>query len=149
VTNQPPSPPAQEEEGTAPETAPPPQKKGGASKVIIGVVGVLAVALLAVVAVVVVRNVLATTDPTRDAKAGDCLANLPQAAPGQEANVKDVKVVACDSPDAKYTVSGRVDDVTAQQASADEVCAAYTDATMRFYAIPAGGKGYVLCLKPA
>jgi len=132
-----------------PEPAPIPAQKGGASKVILGIVAVLAVVVLAVVAVVVVRNVLATTDPTRDAKAGDCLANLPQAAPGQETNVKDVKVVACDSPDAKYTVSGRVDDVTAEQASVDEVCAAFKDATMRFYAIPAGGKGYVLCLKPA
>jgi hypothetical protein len=29
------------------------------------------------------------------------------------------------------------------------VCKAFTETTMRFYAIPAGGKGYVLCLKPA
>jgi hypothetical protein len=148
VTDQPPSPPAQEE-GAAPETAPPPSQKGGASKVILGIVAVLAVVVLAVVAVVVVRNLMSANDPTQDAKAGDCLANLPQAPAGEETSVKDVKVVACDSADAKYSVSGRVDDVTAEQASADEVCAAFADATMRFYAIPAGGKGYVLCLKPA
>jgi hypothetical protein len=148
VTNQPPSPPAQEE-GAAPETAPLPTQKGGASKVILGIVAVLAVVVLAVVAVVVVRSLLSESDPTQDAKAGDCLANLPQAPAGGETSVKDVKVVACDSSDAKYSVSGRVDDVTAEQASADEVCAAFADATMRFYAIPAGGKGYVLCLKPA
>lgn len=148
MTNQPPSSPAQEE-GTAPEPAPIPAPKGGASKVILGIVAVLAVVVLAVVAVVVVRGLLSTTDPTQDAKAGDCLANLPQAKPGEEANVKDAKVVACDSPDAKYTVSGRVDDVTAEQASVDEVCAPFKDATMRYYSIPAGGKVYVLCLKPA
>lgn len=148
MTNQPPSPPAPEE-GAAPEAAPLPTQKGGPSKVIIGIVAALAVVVLAVVAVVVVRNLLATSDPTQDAKAGDCLANLPQAPAGEETSVKDVKVVACDSPDARYAVAGRVDDVSAEQASADEVCAAFTDATMRFYAIPAGGKGYVLCLKPA
>jgi len=148
VTNLPPSSPAQEE-GAVPETPPIAEKKGAAGKVIVGIVGALAVVVLAVVAVFVVRALISTTDPTEDAKAGDCLANLPQAAPGQETSVKDAKVVACDSPDAKYAVSGRVDDVTGEQASADEVCAAFPDATMRFYAIPPGGKGYVLCLKPA
>jgi hypothetical protein len=144
VTDQPATPPPTPDQSAAPL----PQTRGGASKVIAGV-GVLAVVALAVVAVLVVRNVLFADDPTRDAKAGDCLANLPQAVAGEETSVKDVKVVACDSSDARYTVSGRVDDVTAEQASADEVCAPFADATMRFYAIPAGGKGYVLCLKPA
>jgi hypothetical protein len=148
VTNQPPSPPVQDE-AAAQETAPLPAQRGGAGKVILGIVGVLAIVVLAVVAVVVVRNVLSASDPTQDAKVGDCLANLPEAAAGEETNVGNVEVVACDSADAKYTVAGRVDDVTAEQASVDEVCQAYADATMRFYAIPAGGKGYVLCLKPA
>ncbi|MDQ7908713.1 hypothetical protein RB614_29690 [Phytohabitans sp. ZYX-F-186] len=144
MTDQQAAPPA-EEEGVAPA----PEKRGGASKVIIGVVGVLAIVVLAVVAVVVVRNVLSVDDPTQDAKADDCLANLPQATAGQETSVTDAKVVACDSADAKYAVVGRVDDVSAAQASVDEVCAAYAETTMRFYAIPAGGQGYVLCLKPA
>ena len=148
MTNQPPSPPDQDE-AAAPETTPLPEKRGGASKVILGIVAVLAIVVLAVVAVVVVRNALSTSDPTQDAKAGDCLGNLPEAAAGEETNVSNVEVVACGSPDAKYTVAGRVDDVTAEQASTDEVCQAFADATMRFYAIPAGGKGYVLCLKPA
>lgn len=150
MTNQPPSPPVQEE-GAAPEAAPAPEKKGGAAKVIFAIVGVLAVAAVAVVAVIVVRNLLATTDPAKDAKAGDCLANLPETVAGQETDAANVKVVACGSPDAKYSVVGRVDDVTAEQASAGEVCGPYMDAgaQMRYYAIPAGGKGYVLCLKPA
>ncbi len=148
MTDQPASSPVQEE-SAVPEAAPLPEKKGGASKVIVAVVGVLAVAVLAVVAVVVVRNVISVSDPTQDAKAGDCLANLPQSVTSEETSVKDVKVVACDSADAKYAVVGRVDDVTAEQASVDEVCKAFADTTMRFYAIPAGGKGYVLCLKPA
>ncbi|BCB81547.1 hypothetical protein GCM10022251_16940 [Phytohabitans flavus] len=148
MTNLPPSLPDQEE-GAAPETAPPQEKKGGASKLIIGIVGVLAVVVLAVVAVFVVRALVAASDPTQDAKAGDCLSNLPQAPEGEEINVEDVKVVTCDSADARFAVVGRVDDVTAEQASVGEVCAAHAETTMRFYAIPAGGKGYVLCLKPA
>ena len=148
MTDQPPAPPPQDE-AVAPETPPLPAQKGGASKVILGIVAVLAIVVLAAVAVVVVRNVVSASDPTQDAKAGDCLGNLPEATAGEDTNVSNVEVVACDSPDAKYTVSGRVDDVTAEQASVDEVCAPFKDATMRYYSIPAGGKGYVLCLKPA
>lgn len=136
------------DETEAPEAAASPEKKGG-SKAIVAVVGVLAVLLLAVAAVFVVRNVLPADDPTGDAKAGDCLANLPQAVEGKETGVKDAKVVACDAPEARFAVVGRVDDVTAEQASASEVCAPYAETTMRYYAIPSGGKGYVLCLKPA
>ncbi|GAA4436380.1 LppU/SCO3897 family protein [Phytohabitans houttuyneae] len=147
MTDQPAAP--TQEEPAASEAAPAPEKKGGAGKVIVAIVGILAVVVLAVVAVVVVRNVLSATDPTQDAKAGDCLANLPQAVTGEETSVNDVKVVACEAADAKYSVVGRVDDVTAEQASVDEVCKAFAETTMRFYAIPAGGKGYVLCLKPA
>lgn len=151
MTDQPPSPPAQaeSEESMARESAPAAERKGGASKMIIGVAGVLAIVVFAVLAVMVMRNVFAADDPTQDAKAGDCLANLPQATAGQETSVTDVKVVACDAADAKYSVAGRVDDVTAERASVDEVCSTYPETTMRFYAIPAGGKGYVLCLKPA
>lgn len=138
-----------QDEPAAPEAAPSPEKKGGASKAMVAAVGILGVVLLAVVGVVVVRNVLSVSDPTQDAKAGDCLANLPQAVAGEETAVKDVKIVACDAADAKYAVVGRVDEVTAEQASAGEVCASFAETTMRFYAIPAGGKGYVLCLKPA
>ncbi|MFC0526296.1 LppU/SCO3897 family protein [Phytohabitans kaempferiae] len=150
MTNQPPAPPAPEETAAA-ESLPQPEKKGGARKVVVAVVGVLAAVLLAVVAVLVVRNVLFPSDPTSEAKEGDCLANLPQAAVGQETEVDNAEIVACDSAEAKYSVVGRVDDVTAEQASTDEVCEPYiaAGAEMRFYAIPAGGSGYVLCLKPA
>lgn len=144
MTDQPAAPPPTRDQFAAPL----PQTRGGASKVIAGV-GVLAVVALAVVAAFVVGNVLFADDPTRDAKAGDCLANLPQAVAGEETSVDNAKVVACDSPDARFSVVGRVDGVTAGQASVAEVCAAHPDATMRFYAVPPGGKGYVLCLKPA
>ena len=147
MTDQPPAPSTPETGGTA-ATVPPPKKRSGASKVILGIAGLLAVAVVAVVAVIVVRSVISANDPTRNAKAGDCLGNLPETLSGGETSVKDVKVVACDSADAKYVVVGRVEDVTSERA-AGEVCTGHAEATMQFYAIPAGGASYVLCLKPS
>jgi hypothetical protein len=147
VTNQP---------ATAPPPADvpvPPQQKGGAGKKIAGIGGGIVVAVIAAIVLAVLRGVLGGDDETAEAKQGDCIADLPQVREGQEVEANDAKVVECASADAKYSVVGRVDGVTAEQASGENstVCNPYIDAGAEtiYYAIPAGGKGYVLCLKPA
>jgi hypothetical protein len=176
VTNQPPPPPqgqgwgpANPSEpnqgwGTAPQpgptqgfgaagpgTLPPPQKKGGAAKKILGLGGGVIVAVIVAIIIAVVRGVL-SDDATAEAKQGDCIADLPATIEaGKEVDANDAKVVACDSADAKYSVVGRVDGVTKAQASGEsKICAPYVEAGAEsiYYAIPATGTGYALCLKP-
>ncbi|GAA4689253.1 LppU/SCO3897 family protein [Phytohabitans rumicis] len=170
MTNQPPPPPAQAQ-GWGPATPPPPpnqgfgpaesapvpappQKKGGAGKKIAGIGGGVVVAVIVAIVLAVLRNVLGGDDATAEAKQGDCIADLPSnIQEGQEVKADNAKVVDCASAEAKYSVVGRVDGVTAEQASAADstVCNPYLEAGAEsiYYAIPAGGKGYVLCLKPA
>jgi hypothetical protein len=177
VTNQPPPPPqgqgwgpANPSEpnqgwGTAPQpghtegfgpagpgTLPPPQKKGGAAKKILGLGGGVLVAVIVAIIIAVVRGVL-SDDATAEAKQGDCIADVPEVATGQDASAPDVKIVECASAEAKYSVVARVDGVTEAQATADTMCAdnfKEGEEYAVFRAIPTtGGKGYVLCLKPA
>lgn len=143
-----PPPPGQGFGPAGPGLPPPPQKKRAGKKVL-GIVGGIVVALIVTVGLAAVRGAL-SDDKTAEAKQGDCLADLPQVAEGQEEEANNAKVVQCGTAEAKYSVVGRVDNLTATEASAQTVCDAYraAGAEMIFYSIPAGGKGYVLCLKP-
>jgi hypothetical protein len=86
-------------------------------------------------------------DPTRNAKAGDCLADLPVVAPGQDQQATRARVVACTDPAAGHEVIGRVDNQTADLARSQKVCDGFTGATFIYRAVPDTGTGYVLCLK--
>ena len=86
-------------------------------------------------------------DPTRNAKAGDCLADLPVVAPGQDQQAPKARVVACTDPAAGHQVLGRVDNQTAEQARSRTICDSFTGATFIYRAVPDTGTGYVLCLK--
>ena len=87
------------------------------------------------------------TDPTRNAKAGDCLADLPVVAPGQDKQATKARVVACTDPAAGHEVIGRVDNQTADLARSQKVCDGFTGSTHIYRAVPDTGTGYVLCLK--
>jgi hypothetical protein len=86
-------------------------------------------------------------DPTRNAKAGDCLADLPIVAPGQDQQATSARVVPCTDPAAGHEVIGRVDNQTADLARSQKVCDGFTGATHIYRAVPDTGTGYVLCLK--
>jgi hypothetical protein len=86
-------------------------------------------------------------DPTRNAKAGDCLADLPVVAPGQDQPASKARVVACNDPAAGHQVVGRVDNQTADLARSQKICDSFVGATHIYRAVPDTGTGYVLCLK--
>lgn len=115
--------------------------------------GGVVIAVIAAVVLAVLRGVLGGDNETAEAHQGDCIADLPQVEAGQQVEANNAKVVDCTSADARYSVVGRVDGVTAKQTSGENstVCAPYIDAGAEtiYYAISAGGKGYALCLKPA
>lgn len=153
-------------------SVPPPRGRGGAAKTLVGVGGAVIVVAIAVAIVAAVRGGTSDGAPTEpEAKAGDCIAGLPTSvqegkerfvtwlgeippmmtsSPGADAG--DAKVVACGTPEAKFTVLGQVDGVSRERAYTpnSDVCQSYlTDGLkVRYHVIPVGGTGYVLCLKP-
>jgi hypothetical protein len=137
------APPASQAFGAAPAAAPSEKKKGGIVKIVGAVVAIILALCIAGV-ILAIRGF--GGDPTKDAKAGDCLGELPAVAVGQKAQVTSAKVVACSDPAATYKVAGRVENATEAQASNQSVCAAYPQIASWYSSIPSGGKGYVLCL---
>ncbi|MGC4745796.1 LppU/SCO3897 family protein [Micromonospora sp. DT201] len=88
-------------------------------------------------------------DETAAAKAGDCIAEMPEVTGTEEEEVDDAKVVGCTSTEAAYNVVGRVNDQTETQAKADTACSQFFkegDEFYVFYSIEPGKTGYVLCL---
>ncbi|MEV4494792.1 hypothetical protein AB0J84_03700 [Micromonospora arborensis] len=88
-------------------------------------------------------------DETADAKAGDCIAELPEVTGTEQETVDGAKVVDCTSTDAAYSVVGRVNDQTKAQANADTTCEQYFKEGEQGYiysSIEPGKTGYVLCL---
>ncbi|PYC74425.1 hypothetical protein C7C45_05580 [Micromonospora arborensis] len=88
-------------------------------------------------------------DETADAKAGDCIAELPEVTGTEQEKVDGAKVVECTSTDAAYSVVGRVNDQTEAQANADTTCEQYFKEDEQGYiysSIEPGKTGYVLCL---
>jgi hypothetical protein len=130
----------------APET-----KKSGGRKAL----GILS-AIVVVVVVAGLKFGLATAirgffdkDPTAEAKAGDCIAELPEVTGTEEEEVDGAKVVDCTSTEAVYTVVGRVDGQTEAQAQSGAGCDPYIKEDQEgylFYSIEPGKTGYLLCL---
>ncbi|MET8119142.1 hypothetical protein [Micromonospora sp. NPDC005189] len=136
---------------TAPQPVEPEAKKSGAKKAL-GIVG----AILAIVVVAGLKFGVASAignyfnkDETAAAKAGDCIAELPEVTGTEQEEVDGAKVVECTSTDAAYNVVGRVDDQTEAQAKADTACNQYLKEDEEGYifsSIEPGKTGYVLCL---
>ena len=83
-------------------------------------------------------------DETADAKAGDCIAELPEIKGDKEEEVDGAKVVECTSTDAAYNVVGRVDGQTEAQAKADTTCNEFFkegEEGYVFYSIETGQEG--------
>ncbi|MGI5525527.1 LppU/SCO3897 family protein [Micromonospora sp. CA-259024] len=140
----------------APEAAPPqpaePEAKKPGGRKALGIVG----AILAIVVVAGLKFGIASAignyfnkDETAAAKAGDCIAELPEITGTEQETVKGAKVVECTSTDAAYNVVGRVDDQSEAQAKADTACSQYFkegEEAYVFSSIEPGKTGYVLCL---
>ncbi|MFF5174438.1 hypothetical protein ACFY3U_17605 [Micromonospora sp. NPDC000089] len=134
--------------------APPPAQPQGksAGRKALGIVGAV-VAFLVVAAlkfgVGAAIGSFFNKDETAEAKAGDCIAELPEIKGTEAQSVDDAKVVTCTSTDAAYNVVGRVDGQTEAQAKSGEACNQYIkegEDGYVFYSISDGGKGYLLCL---
>ncbi|WP_433117777.1 LppU/SCO3897 family protein [Micromonospora sp. CA-246542] len=149
--------PAQPAVGTpaqpAVETPPPaePEGKSGGKKAL-GIIG--AIVIFLVIAGLkfglgaAIGNFV-NKDETADAKAGDCIAELPEIKGDKEEEVDGAKVVECTSTDAAYNVVGRLDGQTETQAKSETTCNEFFkegEEGYVFYSIESGKKGYVLCL---
>ncbi|MCG5438925.1 LppU/SCO3897 family protein [Micromonospora foliorum] len=134
-----------------PQAAEPKAEKSGAKKAL-GIVG----AVLAVVVIAGLKFGVASAignyfnkDETADAKAGDCIAELPEVTGTEQEEVDGAKVVECTSTDAAYNVVGRVNGQSEAQAKADTTCTQYFkegEEGYIFSSIEPGKTGYVLCL---
>ncbi|MET8082686.1 hypothetical protein [Micromonospora sp. NPDC005194] len=142
--------PAQPGVETPPPAEPEAKKSGG--KKALGIIGAIVVFL--VVAGLkfglgaAIGNFL-NKDETADAKAGDCIAELPEIKGDKQQKVDGAKVVECTSTDAAYNVVGRIDGQTEAQAKADTTCNEFFKEGQDGYvfsSIESGKKGYVLCL---
>ncbi|MEU8208468.1 hypothetical protein AB0B85_04610 [Micromonospora sp. NPDC049044] len=133
------------------QSAEPEVKKSGATK-ILGIVGaVLAVVVVAGLKFGVVSAIanVVNKDETAAAKAGDCIAELPEVTGTKQEKVTDARIVECSSTEAAYNVVGRVNDQTEAQARADTACEQYFKPEEEGYiysSILPGKTGYVLCL---
>ncbi|MFI6261954.1 hypothetical protein [Micromonospora sp. NPDC051006] len=135
----------------APPPAEPEAKKSGAKKAL-GIVGAIVVFLV----IAGLKFGLASAignffdkDATAEAKAGDCIAELPEVTGAEEEEVDNAKVVDCTSTEAAYNVVGRVDGQTEAQAKAGTACEQYikeNEDGYLFYSIEPGKTGYLLCL---
>lgn len=145
----PPAPDAQQPQPgvQAPPPVQPETKKSGGKKVL-GIVGAIVVFLVIAGLKFGLGNVL-NKDETAEAKAGDCIAELPEITGTEEEEVDNAKVVDCTSTEAVYNVVGRVDGQTEAQAKTGEACEQYIkegEDGYVFYSIEPGKKGYLLCL---
>ncbi|SCE70169.1 LppU/SCO3897 family protein [Micromonospora chokoriensis] len=135
----------------APDVAKPEAEKSGGKKAL-GIIG----AILAVVVIAGLKFGIASAignyfnkDETADAKAGDCIAELPEVTGTKQKKVDGAKVVSCTSTDAAYTVVGRVNDQSQAQAQAGTACDQFFkqgEEGYVFSSIEPGKTGYVLCL---
>ncbi|WP_433531511.1 LppU/SCO3897 family protein [Micromonospora sp. CA-263727] len=136
------------EAGVQPAQPVEPEKKSGGKKKLLGIVGAL-VAFAVVGGLKFGLAAMSDKDETAEAKAGDCIAELPEALGEEETKVDGAKVVACTDATAVYNVVGRVDGQTEAQASSGEACNQYfkeEDDGYIFYSIKPSGTGYLLCL---
>lgn len=87
-------------------------------------------------------------DGTADAKAGDCLAELPEVTGAEQKTVDDPRIVPCTSTRAAYAVVGRVEDPVATKTRTAEACEPYFRVGDDGYVFSVGGdrEGHLLCL---
>jgi hypothetical protein len=129
-------------EETAEAPAEPKKKRGVLAGTVFAIVVVL---LLGAIGYVVYQKFF--SDPTRDAVAGNCLADLPVVAVGEDKEVPKARIVACSDAAAEYVVEARMNNQSEAQAKSTDICKAYPNSTFIYRAVPPGGTGYVLCLK--
>ncbi|WP_412743045.1 hypothetical protein [Krasilnikovia sp. MM14-A1004] len=118
-----------------------PKKKSKVGRIILAIVGMLILIVVAGVAKFMLRP-----DPTKDTKAGDCLASetAKDVKVGEE-GVADMKPVDCKSKDAAFVVLGRVDGVTDIN---NPACEKFVKEGEQYLAYASqSGDGYLLCLK--
>ncbi|MET8230105.1 hypothetical protein ABZS77_05425 [Micromonospora sp. NPDC005298] len=134
-----------------PQPVEPEAKKSGAKKAL-GIIGAIVVVLVIAGLKFGIASAIGNflnKDETADAKAGDCIAELPEVTGTKEEKVDGAKVVSCTSTEAAYNVVGRVDGQTEAQAKAPTSCEQFLkegDEGYVFYNIEPGKTGYVLCL---
>jgi hypothetical protein len=142
VAHRTPAPPAEPSAAPAAPADEPKKKRG----VLAGTVfAIVVVVLLAAIGYVVYQKFF--SDPTRNAAAGNCLANLPVVAVGEDREVPRARIVPCNDSAAQYVVEARLDKQSEAQAKSTDICKAYPNSTFIYRAVPPGGTGYVLCLK--
>ncbi|WP_200209393.1 LppU/SCO3897 family protein [Micromonospora coerulea] len=150
----PPAPPAPESEQ---QPAAPSAPTGGRSRIgtVLGVVVLVFGVLVALtVTAVLTRGVgplagLLGGDGTADAKAGDCVGELPRVAGTGAKSVEDGRLVPCTSARAAYAVVGRVDDAAAARNQSAVACEPHFrpgDDAYVLYRVGDDGEGYLLCL---
>lgn len=120
-------------------------KKGFAKKAL-GILGTIVVIVVIAVIKIGIGTAL-SEDPTKDAKAGDCL--------GTSQEVKETttevtaKIVDCSSSDAKYTVLGRVEGIKDENSPAcdDIIDTGLKEGEVGAVIASREDQGYLLCLK--
>lgn len=138
-SNVPPPPPGPPGYGPAPMGAPMPPAPAKPKKKALVRLGILVgVIVVLIIGGVVYRHVSGSPDV---AKAGDCMT-------GQTGDT--LKVVACTSSTAQWTVVGKVDNQAQSTgiSGMDSACDPFPTAEASFWKGSDGGKGYVLCLAP-
>jgi hypothetical protein len=129
-----------------PAPAAPPAPATSSKAKTISVVAAVVLVIIIAGAVFLLRG-LNGSSPA-NAKPGECIGNVPVVTEGEDKEADKAKIVDCASADATYKVEGRLEDKTAAEATADDICSAYPGAESTYRAIPDGGKGVVLCLSP-
>ncbi|MEU8021510.1 MULTISPECIES: LppU/SCO3897 family protein [Micromonospora] len=143
---------AEQQDGSGEDGGGPSEPRRSVARKVVGVVAaLLAVGVVAALKFGLGGAVAAALDEdaTAKAKAGDCLAELPDVAEGERKDARGAEVVACTSTEAVYTVVGRLDGQTEAQARTGEACEPFLQpgqAGYFFYNIKPGSTGYLLCL---
>jgi hypothetical protein len=121
-----------------------PKSKTG--RKILGVLGAVVVGVIFVLIKVGIGDAL-SEDPTKDAKAGDCL-GISQEVKETTTEV-DAKIVDCTASDAKYTVLGRVEGIKDENSKAcdDIINTGLKEGEEGAVIASQEDKGYLLCLK--
>jgi hypothetical protein len=82
-------------------------------------------------------------DSVAEAAVGECVAGDPD---GDDADQAEFRLVDCADADAGYTVVGRVEEQSREQAD-DDACQPYDRAELTYYAGRSDESGTVLCLE--
>jgi hypothetical protein len=143
-------PPPPNADGQFPPPAPFPgtesKPKGTFLRKALGILGAVVVGVIFLVIKIGIGDAL-SEDPTKDAKAGDCLGVSQQVT--DSTTQVDAEVVECSSSDAKYTVVGRVEGVKDALSTAcdDIINSSLKEGEEGAVIASQEGDGYLLCVK--